>query len=239
MIYITGDLHGEYDGTRLKPTHFDYSGLTRSDMIINIGDFGFVWHGDERDDKGLDWLSELPITLLFIDGNHENFDALNAYPVEHWHQGKIHRIRDNVIHLMRGQVYELEGKKYFTFGGGKSIDKDLRVEGVSWWKEEIPSIEEFEEGIRNLDAVDWKVDYVLTHTGPGRVMARVSPHFGRDHFNRFLSTIDKELDFKRWYLGHYHFEKDLDQKHTVLYHSFVKAGDPLSKKEVSRIKVEI
>jgi hypothetical protein len=47
---------------------------------------------------------------------------LNAYPVEEWHGGKVHKIRPSVIHLMRGQVYELQGKKFFTFGGAQSHD---------------------------------------------------------------------------------------------------------------------
>lgn len=57
--------------------------------------------------------------------NHENFDRLMAYPVEEWHGGKIQRIRPSVIHLMRGQVFELEEKKLFTFGGASSHDIDM------------------------------------------------------------------------------------------------------------------
>lgn len=34
------------------------------------------------------WLNDRPFTTLFVDGNHENFDLLNAYPVENWHGGK-------------------------------------------------------------------------------------------------------------------------------------------------------
>ena len=47
--------------------------------------------------------------MLFIDGNHENFDKLNSYPVETWCGGKVHKIRNNVIHLMCGEVYCIEG----------------------------------------------------------------------------------------------------------------------------------
>ena len=39
-----------------------------------------------------------------------NFDRLYAYPVEMWHGGKAHKIRPSVIHLMRGQIFELEEK---------------------------------------------------------------------------------------------------------------------------------
>lgn len=59
---------------------------------------------------------------FLTDGNHENFDRLYAYPVEMWHGGKVHKIRPSVIHLMRGQIFELEEKKIFTFGGASSHD---------------------------------------------------------------------------------------------------------------------
>lgn len=55
-------------------------------------------------------------------GNHENFDRLYQYPVEDWHSGKVHKIRESVLHLMRGQVFEIEEKKIFSFGGASSHD---------------------------------------------------------------------------------------------------------------------
>jgi len=138
MIYITGDCHG---------------------------DFGGVWNKDEEsklETMILDWLDCKPFTTLFVDGNHENFDRLMAYQLEEWKGGKAHKIRPSVIHLMRGQVYELEGKKIFTFGGASSHDidggilelddpdfkkkkkaldkgwKPYRINHLSWWKEELP-----------------------------------------------------------------------------------------------------
>lgn len=66
--------------------------------------------------------------MLFIDGNHENFDKLYSYPVETWYGGKVHKI---VIHLMRGEVYSIEGSSIFVMDGGYSIDKYRRTEGIS------------------------------------------------------------------------------------------------------------
>lgn len=73
-----------------------------------------------------------------MDGNHENFDLINEYPVEEWCGGKVHIIRcdkegkPKIIHLMRGQVFEIEGKKIFTVGGAYSIDKYMRTPHRSW-----------------------------------------------------------------------------------------------------------
>ena len=121
MIYATGDLHG--NTLRFQPQYFpEQSDMTKDDYMIVCGDAGLVWHGDKSDDPQLDRLEALPFTVLFVDGNHENFDALSEYPVELWHSGKVHKIRPHVIHLMRGQAFELQGRTFFTMGGAQSHD---------------------------------------------------------------------------------------------------------------------
>ena len=111
MIYATGDLHG--NTLRFQPQYFpEQAEMTKDDYMIVCGDAGLVWNGDKSDDPQLDRLETLPFTVLFVDGNHENFDALNEYPVEQWHGGKVHKIRPHVIHLMRGQAFELQGARF-------------------------------------------------------------------------------------------------------------------------------
>ena len=120
-IYITGDLHG--DLRRFQPEIFyEQEGLTKEDLVLVAGDFGCVWHGDERDDEGLDWLEGRPFTTAFVTGNHENYDALRKYPLAEWRGGSIRRIRPSVILLERGQIFDLGGKRFFTMGGASSHD---------------------------------------------------------------------------------------------------------------------
>lgn len=107
--------------------------LTKDDYVIICGDFGFVWDGGKEDKWWLNWLAAKPWTTLFVDGNHENHDILEQWDVTNWHGGKVHKLNESVIHLMRGQVYEIDGKKWFTFGGAKSQDQAIRVEGKDWW----------------------------------------------------------------------------------------------------------
>ena len=121
MIYATGDLHG--NSLRFQPQYFpEQSEMTKDDYMIVCGDFGCVWNGDKSDVPQFDRLEALPFTVLFVDGNHENFDALNEYPVAQWHGGMVHKIRPHVIHLMRGQAFELQGRMFFTMGGARSHD---------------------------------------------------------------------------------------------------------------------
>ena len=73
--------------------------------------------------KNLDWLNSRNFTTLFVDGNHENYTRLyNDYSVVEWHGGKVHKIRDSVLHLMRGEVFDIDGKTIFVFGGARSHD---------------------------------------------------------------------------------------------------------------------
>ena len=121
MIYVTGDCHGNF--RRFQSDCFpEQANMTKDDTVIIAGDCGGVWFGDSRDDETLDWLERLPFTLVFVCGNHENYDALERYPVDDWHCGKVHRVRPHVLHLMRGQIFELEGYRFFTMGGAKSHD---------------------------------------------------------------------------------------------------------------------
>ena len=120
-VLITGDTHGDF--TRFKKEIFyEQAELTKDDCVIITGDFGSVWDGNPKEQRQLNWLEAKPFTTLFVSGNHENFDLLAEYPTEDWHGGKVQRIRPSVIHLLRGQVYDIQGKTFFTMGGGSSHD---------------------------------------------------------------------------------------------------------------------
>ena len=43
-----------------------------------------------------------PFTTAFVSGNHENYDALAAYPQAEWHGGRVRTIRPSVLMLERG-----------------------------------------------------------------------------------------------------------------------------------------
>lgn len=121
MIYITGDTHGGFQrfGSKYFPQQ-KQMGL--DDYVIICGDFGGLWDGSPKDKHWLDWLAEKPFTTLFVDGNHENFALLNALPEKEWHGGRVHEVRQNILHLMRGQVFTFGGLTWFTMGGASSHD---------------------------------------------------------------------------------------------------------------------
>ena len=162
--------------------------LTKEDYIIICGDFGLCWAKDKTFEYHCKNFAEKPYTILWVQGNHENYDMIGEYPLEEWHGGKArHIIRDKVILLERGQVFEIDGKTFFTFGGASSHDIQggildrqtvdfaeqkrradrnylpYRILQESWWPQELPTEGELQEGLRNLERYHYEVDYVITH----------------------------------------------------------------------------
>ena len=231
MIYITGDTHGEIDIGKLNAKNFPIQKeMTKKDYVIIAGDFGCLWNG-HKDKFWLDWLEKKNFTTLWIDGNHENFTLLNEYPVEEWNGGKVHKIRPSVIHLMRGQVFTIDNQTFFTFGGALSVDKHYRKEFISWWKEEIPSGQEFEEGLKNLEKHNMTVDYVITHTAPEVIVEQLNLdtlYLEGEKINdptcKMLTYFMENVEFKKWYFGHFHLNKKIE-KFTTLYHNIEKIED--------------
>ena len=234
-IYLTGDTHRKLDISKVI-TFAKTEGLTKEDYLIVLGDFGALWESyslgcpdiAETDKEVIDFYESLPFTTLFVDGNHENHNALDRYDVEEWNGGKIHRLSKTVIHLMRGQVYSINNIKFFTFGGARSIDKAYRVENISWWEREIPSTQEFDEGIKNLEKNNFAVDYVLTHDVGTEYSKKLTVFtFNPDVMNAYFQRLETtfNLKFKHWYFGHYHVDIDLDDSHTCIFDKIIKVKE--------------
>ncbi len=223
MIYITGDTHGEKERFTTEYIPFEKE-LTSEDVLIVCGDFGFIFTCDKEEEKVLHELSKKPYTICFVDGNHENFHAIFDYPEEHWCGGRIHRIRKNIIHLMRGQVFEIQGKKIFTFGGAYSLDRCLRTLNETYWLEELPDNYQFKEATDSLRKHNNKVDIILTHTAPVIMIhsMKAYPDAHDLELTGFLDWIYHEVEFSNWYFGHWHQDLQFDEKIRALYYNIVK-----------------
>jgi hypothetical protein len=222
---IAGDTHGTMDIHKVVK-YFAWRGgqFTKDDYLIICGDTGVCGFSPTAEAKTREILRDLPVTVLFVDGDHEHFGHLNAYPVDEWHGGKVHMIEEDIIHLMRGQVFDIDGTTFFTFGGAYSVDQDIRTEGVSWFPEELPDREEYEEGWRNLDNADFQVDYILSHTGPREVVSAMG--FGEHHeeeteLKRFLQQVAEHTEFNAWYFGHLHEDMEVEDMFFCLYDTIV------------------
>ena len=116
MVYITGDMHGELERLYDK----EFRKLKRGDVLIVCGDFGYIFDGSKTEKQVINFLAKRKFVTAFIEGTHDNLDTINRCRQTVWKGGKVHRIKGNLFHLMRGQIFEIEGKSFFTFGGGEA-----------------------------------------------------------------------------------------------------------------------
>lgn len=214
MIYVTGDLHGDIE--RLKNPKLKK--LKKGDTLIVLGDFGFLWNGGKKEQKHLKWLGKRRYQLLFLEGTHDNLDLISQYPEEDWCGGKARTISGKLKHLSRGSVFSIEGKKLFVFGGGESSDMDVREEGVTWWKNELPTEEEVAAAKQVLKENGNCVDYVLSHDAPARVHSFID--MDSNHTNWLIAFFDElcnTLTYTKWYFGSLHQDKSYTHYHTGVY----------------------
>ena len=213
-IFVCGDIHSTLDINKLDQ-FIERDDLTEKDYLIICGDTGICGFSKEQETATREYLRKLPMTILFADGNHEQFDALNSYSVDDWNGGKVHIIEPDIIHLMRGQVYQIDGKRFFVFGGAYSIDRAYRDLGFTWFEEEIPSQEEYEEAWKNLEACDYEVDYIISHTGPYEVITELGYECHDEALEQvmFFQQVADCVDFKDWYFGHFHEDVDVENFH--------------------------
>ena len=233
-VWVTGDVHGGIDVGRLSGRNWpEGKTLTRDDLVIVCGDFGMPWDGSNEERYWLDWLADRPWTTLFVDGNHECFPYLADLPVTQRWGGNVQVYPEwpSIIHLMRGEVYDLGGLRVFAMGGASSHDKEWRVEGWSWFPEELPSADELASAEKNLEAAGWDVDLVISHCCSSRLVPAAlgaagvrSGRDGRDRLNEWFDLLEDRLSFRDWYFGHYHADARLDDRHRLIYREIVQVA---------------
>ena len=226
MIYITGDSHGSLARLNFIPS-------TENDVIIILGDFGVLWSRDKlseiNEKRQYEIVDNKKCNVLFVDGNHENFNRIDRLGTIVKYGNEVGVVTDNIFHLRRGNIYTIQDKTFFVFGGGLSIDKVYRTPHISWWEQELPNFKEYKNGIDNLEKVDWKVDYILTHEGPESIanellhkhhMTQKDPNYD---LPKFLEEVKNKATFKHWYFAHYHIHREtFQEKFTTLYEAVEK-----------------
>lgn len=224
-IFLTGDTHGQFNKQKLSSQRWPIEKiLTKEDYLIILGDFGVIWKNvpDKIEKHLIKWYDSKSWTTLFIDGNHENHFRLSKLEEVNMFGDKVGKVSDSIFHLKRGRVYKIGTDKFFTMGGGNSIDKNQRREFYSWWKEEIPSYAEMDLGLENLKKNNNKVDYILTHTAPQSIVEN-SLKFTlkiKDITQDYLEEVINKIEFKKLYFAHFHINANFG-KYITLYDEIV------------------
>jgi len=223
MIFYTGDIHGNNaDIIDFCKMHE----LGKSDIVILLGDVGANYYTGKRDLKMKEAFATVAPTFLCIHGNHEirpyNIDT---YKQKEWNGGIVwyEDKYPNLLFAKDGEIFELEDIKHIAIGGAYSVDKYYRItRGYGWWADEQPS-EEIKAYVEKQLA-EHKIDVVLSHTCPYKYepkemfLSFIEQDTVDDGTERWLDTIEDNLDYKAWYCGHWHTDKRIDRMH-FLYHS--------------------
>lgn len=236
MIYITGDLHGDFQDSRMETI----LNLTENDYFIVCGDFGFNW--DKQMIEVYRNFVKTKGTILFVDGNHENFDILNSLPTKKMFGDDVGVFcedeNNHTYHLRRGGMYEIAGKKFFCFGGASSIDKPFRLLAMKrgnpkcWWEEETPTYKDLDNALDTLKKYNYTFDYFITHSCTPELKSIVLGTYKKDFFdNTELMIQNLELTIKEnngsyagHFFGHFHVDCGCGSEH-CLYHNTVNLSE--------------
>ena len=175
-------------------------------------------------------LGALLVFLLFVQGGQTLIFSTASSDEER-----------NLLIGALGHKWELTFTTLVTFGGASShdiqdgilnLDEEeriyeyrkrgayFRIRDFSWWDLELPTKEEMENGIKNLEKVNYKVDYIISHCCPTSIQTLINPTYEKDLLTDYLQQISEKCTFKKWYFGHYHVDIHLNEDFTCLFNTF-------------------
>jgi DNA repair exonuclease SbcCD nuclease subunit len=224
MILLYGDLHDNAEGELFyvtKPYLERKYGEDIYNSITALIILGDCWITKRLNNKCIRKLSKHPFPTVMLQGNHEDYNWINAHksilePILEINSFGI-KVTPKIYYLPKVCTFTIKDKRFLSVGGGLSLDKYDRVEGESWWKDEYLTTEE-KELCLELISENKSFDYVLSHVAPIGIVHKVikNKNVIYDDVSNFLQWVDHEITFKEWYFGHYHVNYD-DEFHCCLY----------------------
>ena len=211
MIYITGDIHRDF--SRLDNMNFN-----KDDLLIILGDAGINYYLNEEDNKFKEYLKKYNVKMFCIRGNHEERpENIETYKEINIFGGKVYLEEDYpyLIFAKDGEEYNIDGKSVLVIGGAYSVDKEYRLMyGYKWFKDEQLNKEEMDTIYNKVKGKHY--DVVLTHTCPYKYepvevfLSGIDQSKVDKSIELFLNKIEDSIEYDKWYCGHYHTEKKID-----------------------------
>lgn len=188
MVKFIGDVHGKYP---------QYERIIREHKnTIQVGDMGVGFrrwpHGERQPNPPHEEM--VKANAFFIPGNHDNPCVCSQHS-QCFKAGHFMTFHD--------------GRVAMFIGGARSIDREDRIEGFSWWPEEELSQEKMWVVAGIYEKV--KPDVMVTHDAPLTAIAQI-PH--THHFKdnsrtqQFLQSLWNFHKPKLWVHGHHHISVD-------------------------------
>ena len=235
MTILTGDTHGEFERIETFCAEYDTS---IKDVLVILGDAGINYWLDQRDTELKERLSELPVTLFCVHGNHEERpEEVPGYEPAEWRGGEVWVQPDypNLLFAQDGSVYDFDGRKVLVIGGAYSVDKQYRLaNGMQWFPTEQPDAYTKDLVERRLDQLGWRIDTVFSHTVPLSYIPQYAllPNIDQRGVDRsteeWLEQMERRLVYESWYAGHFHVTCDMGRVH-ILYEDYEELYTDLGK----------
>lgn len=203
---IFGDWHGNHPFTEAA---IKYAAETRPDvdLYLHAGDLGYWPRFNNFHQKLSKILNKFGKTLIFIDGNHEDFWNLLHTPTVEMFGQPFHKLAPHVYHAPRGTMLP---NGTLLFGVAPSIDLYLRQPGVNWYAEETPTPDDLKKALQTVGEKNVKL--LVTHD-----TAEVPPDciIGATNFppevakylaetRELLADLFENISPKQSVHGHYH-----------------------------------
>lgn len=216
MIYITGDKHADFSEVYEFCERYN---TTTDDILIVLGDAGINYFANKRDNILKSELKNYPITFFCIHGNHEERpENIGTYKTKLFHDGIVYYEEEypNILFAKDSEVYNFNNKT-LVIGGAYSVDKYFRLMyGYNWYSSEQPDDVVKKKVIDKLNELNNKIDIILSHTCPYKYIPREMFLSGIDQskvdnsMEYYLDEIEENNNYKLWYCGHYHTDKEID-----------------------------
>lgn len=190
--------------------------------------------------------TQYPNILFAIDGEIYNFDGNQAlvcggaYSVDKWyriyhtierHSDKIPKelYSDRMLCLAHSYIFGVSVPNKGELLNWMTEVYNSLPNGVKfWWDNEQPS-ELTKQHVENqLEKNNWTVDVVLTHTCPfdfepiDMFISGIDQDSVDDSTEKWLQEIERKLNYKHWYAGHFHIDRKVNDKFALMFNDFVK-----------------
>lgn len=245
MIYLTGDIHGQKNRFQnILLFCKQYKTTKDKDVMIILGDSGLNYYCDNRDYFLKKYVSNIPISFICIQGNHEErpekistykYTTIDTEDVfgSFWYEKEY----PNILFASNASYFILDDKYFYVIGGAYSVDKQYRLEkfkqgftDYKWFADEQPNM--FEKSCTQISIKNepYKFEYILTHTCPSKYIPTEMflPNINQETVDRkteeFLDYVEENTEYKKWFCGHWHCDKQIDNIR-FLYKDIVRLGD--------------
>lgn len=232
MVYITGDTHRSFGHIK---NFCKNNNTSKEDILIILGDAGINYYGDPYDMDIKKYINQLDITLFCVHGNHENRpNNIGSYLEKSWHGGIVFYEKEfpTILFPKDGEIFDICGSKVLVIGGAYSIDKFFRIcNNMKWWSDEQPTLEIKQHTELNLKLSNHTVDYILTHTCPLKyqpteaLLCGINQSMVDTTTEQWLDYIEEISQYKKWYAGHYHIDKDFGSIQFLFNNIIIFGGD--------------